>query len=273
MSNIPLSALLGDTPDNKKALKVAGEMQLTGNNAQQPFSGDQTTTHKFDQPQNALVVSNDGDNSVFVKVNKFVFEVKAGEVFTETFYPFTEVQITSNGVPFRAYGKGVGGVATFLIQEEYFVPLTQAKAVGTNSIPYKGSEFTMTKDQTLHYVAQYANVSSWQLWEVPENALTTLVASGDYEAEKDGEGYAISHLANPVSLVNGKKYVLISKLVTASYNFVWNQMTTNQPRMTYPITTASFTVTGRSFSLDTAAVGSAMTANNYVYDIKLGLEG
>jgi hypothetical protein len=250
------------------------DVKVAGNNAQEPFSGEQNTTHTFEQPQNGIVVSNDGASSIFVKVNKYVFEVKAGEVFQETFYPFTEVQITSSGVPFRAYGKSVGGVGLFIVEPEYFIPPTNTTVAGTNATAYKGSEFTMLKDQKLHYVAHNGDVATWQIWEVVGNNLSTLVSSGTYNPEKDGEGYAISNLDTPLVLTKGKKYILISKHNSGNYQFVWNgTITTMQPNVAFPRNTASMTITGRSFQSATAAQGTALSGSDYVYDIKLGLEG
>lgn len=86
-------------------MHVTGEVALTGSNAREPFSGSANVTKTFTQPMNGITISNDGASELTFTIGTDTFTVKAGEVFSEKFSPFTQVTVTTT-VPFRAYGLG-----------------------------------------------------------------------------------------------------------------------------------------------------------------------
>jgi hypothetical protein len=73
--------------------------------AKEPFSGTSNFTKTFSKPMNGIVISNDGASDLTITIGTDIFTVKAGEVFSEMFEPFTQVIVTTT-VPYRAYGLG-----------------------------------------------------------------------------------------------------------------------------------------------------------------------
>ncbi|GEC93922.1 hypothetical protein [Brevibacillus brevis] len=86
---------------NKGAMFV----QLRGLSAKEPISGSADTDHIFNEPMYGFVIKNDGTNDLTFTINNYTFTVKEGEVFEDSFEPFTQVTIKTTS-PFRAYGKG-----------------------------------------------------------------------------------------------------------------------------------------------------------------------
>ena len=73
--------------------------------AKEPFSGTTNFTKTFSKPMNGIVISNDGASDLTIAIGTDTYTVKAGEVFSEMFEPFTQVTVTTT-VPYRAYGLG-----------------------------------------------------------------------------------------------------------------------------------------------------------------------
>lgn len=73
------------------------------------FSGSTNETKVFDETMYGFAISNDGATEITFTIGGETFTVKAGEVFEEHFPAFTEVIITANGEPYRAYVKGLLG--------------------------------------------------------------------------------------------------------------------------------------------------------------------
>lgn len=71
------------------------------------FSGNANTNYDFTKgTMRELVVMNDGNSSITVTVGDITMTIAVGEWIDEKFAPFTSCTITSNRVPFRAYGRG-----------------------------------------------------------------------------------------------------------------------------------------------------------------------
>lgn len=68
------------------------------------FEGNTNITKSFSEDMDGLTISNDGATDMTVVINEITIPVKAGEVFDETFEPFTEVTINTSG-SYRAYVK------------------------------------------------------------------------------------------------------------------------------------------------------------------------
>lgn len=113
-----------DEIDNRlKALEIRQPTE-TGNNGggnlltivKESFSGSSSIIKAFSEDMHGFVIANDGTGDITFVINEDAFVVKAGEVFEENFDAFNIVNITSNGVPFRAYSKalmdGMGNDAT-----------------------------------------------------------------------------------------------------------------------------------------------------------------
>jgi hypothetical protein len=83
----------------------AAQVSLAGRNAREPFSGTTNMTKNFSKSMNGFCISNDGGSDLTFRIGGDTFTVKANEVFTESFAPFTNVTVTTT-VPFRAYGLG-----------------------------------------------------------------------------------------------------------------------------------------------------------------------
>jgi hypothetical protein len=83
----------------------AANVTLAGKNAREPFFGIANMTKNFSKPMNGFVIANDGGSDLTFTIGPDTFTVKANEVFTESFAPFTSVTVTTT-VPFRAYGLG-----------------------------------------------------------------------------------------------------------------------------------------------------------------------
>lgn len=102
--NIILRDKDGDTlninPDGSLNFQIGGSL-----NAREPFSGNTLTTHTFSRAMNGFVISNDSNADLTFTIDGDTFTVKAGEVFSEKFAPFTAVEIAAAG-EFRAYGLG-----------------------------------------------------------------------------------------------------------------------------------------------------------------------
>lgn len=79
-------------------------VQLTGSNAKEPFSGTANITKMFTKQMKGFVISNDGASDITFTIGTDTYTVKAGEVFGESFDAFTQVTITTT-VPYRAYGR------------------------------------------------------------------------------------------------------------------------------------------------------------------------
>lgn len=69
----------------------------------EPFSGSANVVKTFKEDMDTFVIANDGTSDLSVVINRMLFKVKAGEVFSETFSPFKKAVVLSS-VPFRAYG-------------------------------------------------------------------------------------------------------------------------------------------------------------------------
>lgn len=79
-------------------------MYLFGNNIMKDyFTGSTNVTHPFQQLMSGFVISNDGTSDLTITINSLTITVKSGEVFGESFEPFSQVSINTN-VPYRAYG-------------------------------------------------------------------------------------------------------------------------------------------------------------------------
>jgi hypothetical protein len=249
-----------------------------GGNAQEPFKGETDYTHTFSKPMTGFVIKNSGIYDIDIIINNYTFTVEAGESFEDTFYPFTEVKIRGNS-KFKAYGKGSGGIATFVIIDEFFAPRADVANISpsTNSTKkYKASMFKMNKTKVLRTFGLNANASLWELWTInANNSLATKVKSGTFTGAKDGV-YNKVILDTPITLTSGTSYAILFALsdTSPSYNFMWNKATSiNQPSLTYPITTDSMTITGYSLQSETMPAVGDITAltQNFVYDFKLGL--
>lgn len=77
--------------------------KLVGSLAKEPFSGAVDKTHTFTQSMNGFAIKNDGASSLTFTIAGDTYTVKANEMFTEKFEPFTDVTITTT-VAYRAYG-------------------------------------------------------------------------------------------------------------------------------------------------------------------------
>jgi hypothetical protein len=73
--------------------------------AKEPFSGSANMTKTFTTTMRGFVISNDGAADLTFTIGAYTFKVKAGEVFEETFAPFTSVSIVATSA-YRAYGRG-----------------------------------------------------------------------------------------------------------------------------------------------------------------------
>ncbi|MGG1343867.1 hypothetical protein ABE244_25585 [Bacillus toyonensis] len=78
---------------------------MTGNKAQQPFTGTSTQTFNFTGSMNALVLHNSGASDLTVQVAGYTFAVKAGKSFDEYVAPFSEVIVTAT-TQYNGYVRG-----------------------------------------------------------------------------------------------------------------------------------------------------------------------
>lgn len=71
------------------------------------FSGSESIIKTFSEDMHGFFLSNDGTGDITFVINEDSLTIKAGEVFEGNFDAFNIVNITSNGVPFRAYSSAL----------------------------------------------------------------------------------------------------------------------------------------------------------------------